>query len=57
MKTAARTTEVGVFVENMMRESINTRDKGRVLNLIQHPDLNINFSVNENNLTFPCGPL
>jgi ankyrin repeat protein len=53
MKTAASATEVEMPVENMMYDAINNENKGAILNLIQHPDLNINFPVNGNNLTFP----
>jgi hypothetical protein len=53
MNMAAMATELWMLVENMMSKAINTGNKETVLNLIQHPDLNINFSDNENNLTFP----
>jgi hypothetical protein len=53
METTARATEVEMSVENMMREAIGNGKKKMILKLLQHPDLNINFSVNENNFTFP----
>jgi hypothetical protein len=52
MNTAARATELWMLVENMMSEAINSENKETILNLIRHLDLNINFPVNENNLTF-----
>jgi hypothetical protein len=55
MNTAARTIELWILMENIMSEAINTGNKENILNLIQHSNLNINFLVNENNLTFPCG--